>query len=228
MSEMLQLRVSLVGSEPEIWRRVVVDPRLTMEQLHTVIQVCFGWENAHLHRFVARDGTQYGRRMGFEPEFEKDIVDERKVLVSEVFNRDLVKVAYEYDFGDSWLHEIQFEKRVDSETVEYPFETFVEAGKSVFSGKKRAAICIGGERDGPPEDSGGIHCYSHRLSLMGRPRASLTKDERDEVEWLEEMEVERFQLGWINQNLGRVRVKKAFLERTPAGAESGGAASKRR
>lgn len=40
---MLQLRAWLVDSSPEVWRRLVVDPRLTLEQLHTVLQYAFGW-----------------------------------------------------------------------------------------------------------------------------------------------------------------------------------------
>jgi len=55
---MLQLRVTLLDSTPTIWRRLVLGPRLTMAQLHTVIQLAFGWNNSHLHDFLgpgARD-----------------------------------------------------------------------------------------------------------------------------------------------------------------------------
>src|ERR1700722_16963710 len=106
MSEMLQLRAWLLDSEPQIWRRFVIDPRLTLEQLHTVLQVGFGWTNSHLHQFHEEDG----RRYGLPAEFDDEIIDERKLCVGKVFDRAKKKIAYEYDFGDSWTHVVQMEK----------------------------------------------------------------------------------------------------------------------
>jgi pRiA4b ORF-3-like protein len=36
---------------PMIWRRVLVRRESTLAQLHDVIQIVFGWSDAHLHRF---------------------------------------------------------------------------------------------------------------------------------------------------------------------------------
>jgi hypothetical protein len=33
MGEMLQLRTWLLDTDPQVWRRLLVDPRLTLEQL---------------------------------------------------------------------------------------------------------------------------------------------------------------------------------------------------
>lgn len=46
-----QIKVTLRGSKPPIWRRVVVDGGETLAHLHTVIQAAFGWWNYHLHDF---------------------------------------------------------------------------------------------------------------------------------------------------------------------------------
>jgi hypothetical protein len=207
MSEMLQLRTWLIDSEPEVWRRLVVDPRLTMEQLHTVLQIAFGWENAHLHQFHERDGTRYGRAM----EFDTDVIDERKLCLGKVFDRTRKKIAYEYDFGDSWIHAVQLEKKVDGEKLEYPFETFVASGRGVFSGKTRAAICIAGARNGPPEDCGGLGGYFDMLALKRDAKAARSAEKRELLEWLGDWDPESFDLAEINEYLGRVRVKKAYV-----------------
>lgn len=219
MSVMMQLRVWLLDSEPKIWRRLVVDPRLTLEQLHTVLQISFGWENAHLHEFHAKDGTRFGPPAlddGFGL-YGDVFVDERDVVLSGVFTRANMKIAYEYDLGDSWVHAVKYEKKVDSETVEYPFESFVEKGKGFFSGKKRAAICIAGARNGPPEDCGGVWGYQHLLELQRKPPQGTSEaddDDRDRLEWFGDWDVDRFDLAEINQNLGRVRVKKVNVGRS--------------
>jgi hypothetical protein len=56
----LQLRAVLRGIGPLIWRRLLVVPSDTsIAQLHEVLQVVFGWEDMHLHRFEIR-GREYG------------------------------------------------------------------------------------------------------------------------------------------------------------------------
>ncbi|MET9339040.1 plasmid pRiA4b ORF-3 family protein [Nonomuraea sp. NPDC003804] len=44
-----QLKVTLRGVRPPVWRRVHVPSTATLDQLHEVIQVAFGWEQHHLH-----------------------------------------------------------------------------------------------------------------------------------------------------------------------------------
>lgn len=58
MAKFYQLRVSLDEIEPEIWRRVVVPSDITLDRLHDVIQICMGWNDSHLHRFMI-DGQEY-------------------------------------------------------------------------------------------------------------------------------------------------------------------------
>ena len=54
-----QLKITLRGSTPPIWRRVVVDGGETLDHLHSVIQAAFGWWDSHLHDFDV-DGVCYG------------------------------------------------------------------------------------------------------------------------------------------------------------------------
>jgi hypothetical protein len=46
-----QLKVTLLGLEPPIWRRVAVPSDFTLGDLHHVIQFAMGWEHSHLHDF---------------------------------------------------------------------------------------------------------------------------------------------------------------------------------
>lgn len=214
---MMQLKIWLVDSEPEIWRRLIMDPRLTLEQLHTALQHAFGWTNSHMHQFHEKDGTRYATPAPREFDFGlggvTPTIDERNVLLADVFDRPKKTIAYDYDFGDSWVHAVQFEKMVESETVEYPGETFIAKGKGVFSGMDRAAICLAGARSGPPEDYGGLAGYQHILELKSKP-PHLTSvkdaDDRDLLEWLGDWNPDRLDLVEINQLLGRMRVKKAY------------------
>ncbi len=209
MSQMFQLRTWLLDTEPEVWRRLVVDPRLSLEQLHTVMQTAFGWTNSHLHQFHEQDGRRYGTPRAFDT----DVIDERKTLLRTVFDKRKKRIAYEYDFGDSWMHAVEFEKMVESETIEYPVASFIQGGKGVFSGKQRAAMCVAGERNGPPEDCGGLPGFMEALKLKSRAKGKkLSADERHTLEWLGEWEPEWFDLSTTNQYLGKVRVKKAFAD----------------
>jgi hypothetical protein len=50
--QMLQLKVSLQGIAPPIWRRFVVPRSMTLRELHNVLQILFGWTESHLYEFV--------------------------------------------------------------------------------------------------------------------------------------------------------------------------------
>lgn len=227
---MLLLRAWLLDSDPEVWRRLVVDPRLTLEQLHTVLQHSFGWTNSHMHQFHEKDGTRYETPSPMDREFDfvaslgaglsgrarrtPEVRDERKVLLGEVFRRRNKTIAYEYDFGDSWIHAVRLEKMVDPDSPEFPTETVGVKGKGVLSGKARAAVCIAAERNGPPEDCGGLYGFQHLLELKATPphaAARMDDDDRDLLEWLGDWNPDRVELSEINRSIGRVRVKKAHL-----------------
>jgi Plasmid pRiA4b ORF-3-like protein len=48
-----ELKVSLTGSHPLIWRRIHVPVTATLTDLHDAIQVLFGWDGDHLDVFRA-------------------------------------------------------------------------------------------------------------------------------------------------------------------------------
>ena len=45
--EVFQLKVTLLGTMPPIWRRLLVPAGLTLAQLHDVLQAAMGWQDCH-------------------------------------------------------------------------------------------------------------------------------------------------------------------------------------
>ena len=182
----LQMKVTLDGIRPPIWRRLVVASDATLAHLHIVLQVAMGWDNCHLHCFRI-DGVRYGPE-GNGGGFDLDDVDESTVLVAEVFSTS-GRGVYEYDFGDSWEHHLVVEK-TDVPVV-----------------LKGVATCTAGKRAGPPEDCGGIWGYANLLDALGDPRH---EDHEELLEWLgEEFDPEDFDPKTVAAVLERIPFKSA-------------------
>lgn len=102
----IQLKVTLRHSRPPIWRSVQVPLLFTLGDLHRVIQVLFDWDDDHLHDFTV-GATHYSSAFFDLDETE----DEDDARLRDVFSAGARKpVLYEYDFGESWIHEITREK----------------------------------------------------------------------------------------------------------------------
>jgi Plasmid pRiA4b ORF-3-like protein len=101
-----QIKVTLKGSKPPIWRRMQVSSATTLAQLHHILQRVMGWEGSHLYRFVV-GRIEYGDPSMLE---EMEGEDARRVTLATLVRGEKDKVLYEYDFGDSWDHELLIEK----------------------------------------------------------------------------------------------------------------------
>ena len=55
-----QLKISLEGASPPIWRRVLVSANVTLRQAHGVLQKALGTNGAEDYRFH-QDGREFGR-----------------------------------------------------------------------------------------------------------------------------------------------------------------------
>ena len=142
-----QIKVTLKGSRPPIWRRMQVISDTTLAQLHPLLQCVMGWEDAHLYQFVV-SGIRYGdpRLLG-----ELDAEDARTVPLATLGLREKVKFFYEYDFGDSWEHELLVEKILPRDEG------------------KRYPVCLTGKGACPPEECGGIWGYASFLEAIRDP-----------------------------------------------------------
>ena len=53
-----QLKIGLQGAAPPLWRRIQLPSGASLRFLHDVIQVAFGWDGCHLHRFQDGRGRE--------------------------------------------------------------------------------------------------------------------------------------------------------------------------
>jgi hypothetical protein len=183
-SMLFTLKITLLGTNPAIWRRVEVLDCITLEDLHNLVQCVMGWENCHLHQFFS------GKERFGEPSPNNDdynVKDESQFMLGEVLKRKGAKLKYEYDFGDSWLHEIELESKIPS-TEEHTYP-----------------VCLGGARNCPPEDIGGVWGYAELVESVLNPRHPRR---RHFEEWLEgTYDPDGFDLKKINKALGRMKYR---------------------
>ncbi len=147
-----QFRITLLDTQPPIWRRIQVKDG-TVDKLHEHIQTAMGWTNSHLHHF--RKGEQlYGDPELMQENFEEmEYKDSTATKISDILPQSgkRFRFEYEYDFGDSWDHEVLFEKCVEAEPG------------------KRYPVRIAGARACPPEDVGGVWGYQDFLEAINDP-----------------------------------------------------------
>src|SRR5262245_1847389 len=100
-AQIYQLKIKMLDSKPQIWRRGQATYDIDMAKLHQAIQSVMSWEDAHLHQFKVGN-TYYGMRYPDDFAGMPETRDERKARLSELVSRPKAKFVYEYDFGDSW------------------------------------------------------------------------------------------------------------------------------
>ncbi len=153
----ISLKVTLRGSKPPIWRRLLMPGIATLGELHMAIQVAMGWENCHLHDFSVGH-VRYG-----DTDNTDDVVDENRMTLNRMVKSGVTRFTYTYDFGDDWEHGIVIEKPPLS-----------AEGKS-------SPACVAGKRNCPPEDCGGIWGYQDLLGILADPAHP---DHEERLEWI--------------------------------------------
>jgi hypothetical protein len=176
-STIYQLKITLAGIRPPIWRRVQVKD-CSLSKLHEIIQIVMNWDSLHLWVFDI-GGVDYGD----DPESDMDQKSARRAKLSHFVAEGIKKFRYVYDFGDNWDHIIQVEKVLEAEPgVKY-------------------TRCVDGKRAAPPEDCGGTWGYAKVLETIKDP----SKDP-ELIEWLgDDYDPEQFDLEEVNQDLASVR-----------------------
>ncbi len=175
------LKVTLLETDPPIWRRLTVSSDTTLVRLDRIIQAAMGWTNSHLHIFTA-GGVLYSDP---SPEWDIKVENERRARLGGIAREVGEAFIYEYDLGDSWRHQVLVEDiRFSSEGPIQP-------------------TCLAGERACPPEDCGGVSGYYQTLECLSDP-----DDEEYESTkiWIESMtggpfDPDVFRLGAANRAL---------------------------
>ena len=139
----LTLRATLRGVPYEVWRLVRVRAEMTLADLSDLLEDVVGWDGYHLHIFSARGITYWT-----PPEFVDDPdlhEDDTQHQIGEILYRRRMKLAWEYDLGDCWEHDIVVES-IDpvGDEADLPH-------------------CIDGSGACPLEDRGGDWRYAYLL-----------------------------------------------------------------
>ncbi len=162
-----QFKISLKGIKPKIWRRIQVPENYSFWDLHVAIQDVMGWFDCHLHQFHVNNQVTGGPEFIGIPnddkfEDEVPILPGWEMFISDFFSLNKKNFLYEYDFGDSWNHDIFLEKILSKkpDTI-YP-------------------ICLAGERACPPEDCGGSYGYEDFIKIIKDPQH---KEYKNMMKW---------------------------------------------
>jgi hypothetical protein len=176
-----QLKITLQGLRPPIWRRVLVADDTSLAKLNFIIQIAMGWTNSHLHDFTIL-GERYSEP---SPEDWEPVKDERRYKLNQLVTGAKFKFTYQYDFGDSWDHAVVVEKIL-------PPDPGV-----------RSPVCVAGKRACPPEDVGGVWGYTGFLEALADPNHA---EHESYLEWIGgEFDPEAFDLDAVNKELRRLR-----------------------
>lgn len=118
---------------------------------------------------------------------ERYNVDYKNIKISDLLKKEKDKIVYEYDFGDSWEHDVILEKILPfDEKLSYP-------------------VCIKGKMHCPPEDVGGISGYEQMLEILKQQEH---EEYESYIDWLGdgfdpvEFELEEVNLLLLMKNFG--------------------------
>lgn len=104
--QVYQFKITLKGSKPRIWRRVLMPGEFTLGDLHGVIQSVMEWNGSHLWLFGG---------YGDDEQLDTDM------KISEAFRYVKQKIHYIYDYGDNWDHIVLLEAIKQADPAEsYP------------------------------------------------------------------------------------------------------------
>ncbi|PKP54495.1 MAG: hypothetical protein CVT90_00975 [Candidatus Altiarchaeales archaeon HGW-Altiarchaeales-3] len=151
-----QFKITLNGTNPPVWRRIMVPETYSFWDLHVAIQDAMGWEDYHKHIFIIKSSTRRKKYIG-TPDEDYFYDCKIKVLpgweqkIQDYFSMENKSAEYLYDFNSNWEHEVMLEKILHMDTdVNYP-------------------VCIEGKRACPPEECGGIYFYRDFLEGLNDP-----------------------------------------------------------
>jgi hypothetical protein len=173
-----QIRVTLLGLRPPVWRLLQVASGTRLADFSTVLQLAMGWTNIHLHQFE-RHGLRYGTP---DPQSPDDTCRESDFTLDDLLQEVGDTLLYRYDFGDDWVHKVRLEKVL------------------AFDERLPLPLCLRGRRACPMENVGGTSGYKDFLVTYTDP---VHPGHAELLAWIEgQFDPEHFDVGQANDALG--------------------------
>lgn len=176
---LVELRIALAEIDPPVWRLVRVPDTYTLDQLHRIVQLLFGWLDYHLYAF------RVGERRFEAPDEEAEGEDSTAIRIGDLALGKGARFTYTYDFGDDWIHEMLVEDV-------YPFAPLDDDDERLLP------LLVAGERAGPREDCGGPDGHQRLVDALRDPHHPEHKDYR---RWAGGYDPERFDVWMARNNL---------------------------
>lgn len=187
------IRVKLNDAPVNIWRELVVPSNISLELLAFVILDAMGWKHEHLYQFIGKNNTNYinskemketaNSFMGFMSRVQYQ--NSEKTSLEMVLQPHGDRLKFEYDYGDSWTHDLWVKGARDYAPDEEP----------VIKLLKAHGAC-------PPEDCGGVWGYADLLELNKKKRKSAEDKER--LDWYDipkDFDPEACDLEWLQEDV---------------------------
>lgn len=187
------IRVKLNDAPVNIWRELVVPSNISLELLAFVILDAMGWKHEHLYQFIGKNNTNYinskemketaNSFMGFMSRVQYQ--NSEKTSLEMVLQPHGDRLKFEYDYGDSWTHDLWVKGARDYAPYEEP----------VIKLLKAHGAC-------PPEDCGGVWGYADLLELNKKKRKSAEDKER--LDWYDipkDFDPEACDLEWLQEDV---------------------------
>lgn len=198
------IRIKLNNAPVKIWRELVVPSNITLEMLAYVLIDAMGWQHEHLYQFVAKNNVYYvnsfqmkERANSFMPFFSRVVErNSEKTTLEMVLQPKGERMKFEYDFGDSWTHEL-----------------WVKAARDYAPGEEPAIRLLKGQGACPPEDCGGVWGYAELLELNKKPRKKA--EEKERLEWYDipkDYDPDDCDLEWLQEDVDELWEE---IKRTP-------------
>ena len=160
------VRIKLNNIDLKIWREVKVPSNITLQALAEMLLEVMGWMMEHLYQFRFK-GQYYCSKEQIENSmFPMEDNGFSKYALSDLLTEKGVRMKLEYDFGDSWEHDV-----------------WVKGIREYDKGEKPSITFVNGHGECPPEDCGGVWGYAELLELTKKKK--LTAEERERLEWYE-------------------------------------------
>ena len=193
MKREYHIRIKLNNAPVPIWRELVVPSNITLELLAYVLINAMGWKHEHLYQFVGKNNLYYvnSRQMKEETDSFMAFFARAQYKNSEKTTLEMVlqpkgeRLKFEYDFGDSWTHDL-----------------WVKGARDYASGEEPVIKLLKAHGACPPEDCGGVWGYAELLELNKKKRKSAEDKER--LEWYDitnDYDPEACDLEWLQDDV---------------------------
>ena len=172
MKHEFHIRVKLNNAPVNIWRELVVPSNITLEMLAYVLIDAMGWRHEHLYQYHTKNGVCFLNSRELKHRNDSFFAfmsrvrykNSEKTSLEQVIQPKGERLKFEYDFGDSWTHDLWVKGTRDYASNEEPVIKLLKA-----------------HGECPPEDCGGVWGYAELLELNKKKRK--TVDDKERLEW---------------------------------------------